>query len=155
MYGDIVRGLPLEAGSVDGVYCSHVLEHLSLNDAIRALDNTAALMKSGAVFRVVVPDLQAIARLYTGGNLTADEFVDELGMGLRHAGLRRKVRSILGNSRHQWMWDEKSLSHALERVGFSNVRRAQMGDADDPAFEKVEVAARWSGCLGMHCIWPG
>ena len=32
-YGDIVKGLPnIPYNSCDGVYCSHVLEHLSLED---------------------------------------------------------------------------------------------------------------------------
>ena len=29
-YGDIVKGLPVEINSCKGVYCSHILEHLSL-----------------------------------------------------------------------------------------------------------------------------
>ena len=31
-YGDIVKGLPIREGTVDGVYASHVLEHLPLAD---------------------------------------------------------------------------------------------------------------------------
>jgi hypothetical protein len=38
-YGNSVRGLPLKESSCDGVYCSHVLEHLALKDCRRALLN--------------------------------------------------------------------------------------------------------------------
>lgn len=31
-YGEIVKGLPVSSGSCNGVYCSHILEHLSLDD---------------------------------------------------------------------------------------------------------------------------
>lgn len=31
-YGDIVKGLPVPDDSCKGIYCSHVLEHLSLSD---------------------------------------------------------------------------------------------------------------------------
>src|SRR6266404_4614931 len=42
--GDIVKGLPVDRGTVDAVYCSHVLEHLSLEDCQRALQNTFAML---------------------------------------------------------------------------------------------------------------
>ena len=43
-YGDIVKGLPISNNSCDFIYCSHVLEHLSLNDCRRALRNTYKVM---------------------------------------------------------------------------------------------------------------
>lgn len=42
-YGDIVKGLPLPSNSCDGVYASHVLEHLALEDIRVALKNTVVL----------------------------------------------------------------------------------------------------------------
>jgi hypothetical protein len=49
IYGDIVHGLPVKANSCDGVYCSHVLEHLALEDCRRALVNTYRIMKRGDI----------------------------------------------------------------------------------------------------------
>jgi len=63
-YGDIVKGLPLADGSVDGIYASHVLEHLALADCAIALRNTFRLLKPGGLFRLVVPDLECRARQY-------------------------------------------------------------------------------------------
>jgi hypothetical protein len=55
-YGDIVRGLPLEPSSVDGLYASHVLEHLSFEDCRLALigrnisaDRPRSKVQSGAI----------------------------------------------------------------------------------------------------------
>jgi len=56
-YGDIVKGLPVPPTSCEAVYCSHVLEHLSLDDFRKALRNTHRILKSGGTFRLVVPDL--------------------------------------------------------------------------------------------------
>src|SRR5262249_16855882 len=61
-YGDIVKGLPIADGSCDAVYCSHVLEHLALDDLHVALANTLRIVKPGGVFRLVVPDLEVLAR---------------------------------------------------------------------------------------------
>lgn len=46
-YGDIVKGLPLRPESVDGLFCSHVLEHLSHADCSTALKNSYAYLKRG------------------------------------------------------------------------------------------------------------
>src|SRR6266568_3068610 len=62
LYGDIVKGLPVADDTADGVYASHVLEHLSLNDFWLALRNTIRLLKAGGIFRLVVPDLEVRAR---------------------------------------------------------------------------------------------
>src|SRR5580698_4553134 len=60
-YGDIVKGIPVGDASCRAVYCSHVLEHLSLRDFRIALRNTHRLLTRGAIFRLVVPDLRAAA----------------------------------------------------------------------------------------------
>jgi hypothetical protein len=153
-YGDIVRGLPLAAESVDGMYCSHVLEHLTRNEMQTALRNTFTVLRPGAPFRLVLPDLETLARKYATGVYDADTFVAELGMGAENAGLRSRIRLAIGNTRHQWMWDESSLSLALKQAGFEGVRRADLGDSGQAWFEDVEDPTRWDGCLGLHCIRP-
>jgi len=44
-YGDICKGLPVAANSCEAIYCSHVLEHLSLEDFRLALQNTYEHLK--------------------------------------------------------------------------------------------------------------
>lgn len=63
-YGDIVKGLPLPDGSCAAVYCSHVLEHLSLTDCRKALANTKRLLRPGGTFRFVLPDLLFYIKRY-------------------------------------------------------------------------------------------
>ncbi len=63
-YGDITKGLPVPDGKVDGVYASHVLEHLSYEDAHTALRNTFKMLRSDGIFRCIVPDLAERARRY-------------------------------------------------------------------------------------------
>ena len=61
---DLRRPLPFDAGSFDAVYCSHVLEHLPHRQALPFVRECRRVLASGGVFRVVVPDLEMIARLY-------------------------------------------------------------------------------------------
>jgi hypothetical protein len=63
-YGDIVQGLPIPDNSCTGLYCSHVLEHLSLSDFRLALRNSHRLLFDGGIFRFVVPDLEFSVNSY-------------------------------------------------------------------------------------------
>ena len=149
-FGDIVEGLPLPDGSADGVYASHVLEHLSYTDFWKALKNTYRVLKPGGYFRLIVPDLEARARMYlerldAGVHDANSWFIDSMSMGARHRarGTRSIVRSALGHSAHLWMWDEPSIRAALEHVGFVHARRCQFNDSADEAFRAVEDRGRF------------
>ncbi len=61
---DLTKKLPLEDQSIDGVYHSHVLEHLSRPQALEFLKETYRVLKKGSVTRIVVPDLEGQARAY-------------------------------------------------------------------------------------------
>ena len=154
-YGDIVRGLPVPAETASLVYSSHVLEHLSLEDLRRALRNARRMMRPGAVFRSVLPDLAYLIKAYSA-DATADaavKFMEHtlLGEQQRPRGIGGLARQWLGNSRHLWMWDYKALAAELQAAGFTGVRRAEFQDSDQEAFRIVETAGRWENALGVEC----
>ncbi len=154
-YGDIVKGLPVADLSCKAVYCSHVLEHLCLEDFRIALGNTYKILRPGGIFRLVLPDLELLARKYIDDPSpdAAPTFLREtlLGREKRPRGLMGFITEWLGNSRHIWMWDYKSLERELTSAGFTGVRRAQLGDSAEPLFKEVEEAGRWTGSLGVEC----
>lgn len=158
-YGDIVKGLPIPADSCEGVYCSHILEHLSLYDFRIALQNTKKIIRPNGIFRLVLPDLEWSAKHYSqnASDEAAYEFMKEtsLGQEKRARGFRGLISTWLGNSQHLWMWDYKSIKLELENAGFVGVRRASLGDSSDPVFNIVEEEGRWANCLGVECRKPG
>jgi hypothetical protein len=154
-YGNIVKGLPVEARSCRAVYCSHVLEHLSLTDLRMALVNTRRVLAEGGLFRLVVPDLRVAAQRYVGdpSETAASRFMTEtfLGVAERPKGMRGLLRSWLGSSHHLWMWDYPSLSRELATAGFRDIRPARIGDSAEPMFAAVEEASRWVDAVGIEC----
>jgi Methyltransferase domain len=146
-YGNIARGLPIRENSVDGLYASHVLEHLPLEDCYKALANSLNILKPGAPFRLIVPDLEERARRYVADRSSdaAHIFMRSLAIGgvRRPTGLVGRLSQIFGGSLHQWMWDERSLTSALLETGFHNVRRCEFGDSEDPMFHLVEHEGRF------------
>lgn len=157
-YGDIVKGLPVSLGSSEAVYCSHVLEHLSLSDFKIALNNTRKILRPGGVFRLVLPDLRYSIEQYINDS-SADaalSFMREtcLGYETRPRGIKGLLISWLGNSQHLWMWDYKSIELELFNAGFVDIRRASFGDSSDSRFKEVEDKVRWENCLGVECKNP-
>ena len=158
-YGDVIQGLPVEERSAPGAYCSHVLEHLALNEFRTALANVFRYMAPGGIFRLVVPDLEWLARNYIT-SASADAaliFLKDahLGMLERRRGPGDKLKAIFGRSQHLTMWDYKGMSAELERAGFTRIRRAVCKDGSDPRFLDVEDPGRWENCLGVECFRPG
>ncbi|MDE2466387.1 MAG: methyltransferase domain-containing protein [Alphaproteobacteria bacterium] len=149
LFGDIITGLPVEANSAKAVYASHVLEHLAYNDCLKALRNTLAILKPNGVFRLIVPDLEARARVYLSSREencdAANDFCRSTSFGVsdRPKGLIRQLRNVLGNANHLWMWDERSMAAALRGAGFVGIRRCQLGDAEDRDFDVVESPQRF------------
>jgi SAM-dependent methyltransferase len=158
-FGDVTRGLPVQDGLCDGVYCSHVLEHLSREDFERAIRETFRILKPGGIFRLVVPDLESAARAYVaaldaGAPTANDSFLRStlLGSERRRRGLPGVLTSAFGNSEHLWMWDWPSLNHALGLAGFTDIRRARMGDSEDPMFREVEEEGRFVTACAVQTV---
>jgi predicted SAM-dependent methyltransferase len=156
--GDILKGLPgVAENSCDGIYCSHVLEHLSYEDCHKALQETYRLLKPGGYFRCVVPDLQQAARNYIDLLNQQDpqanvRFMEDtlLGKRERTRGVKQLVQAAYGNRAHLYMWDRFSLSAALQQAGFKSVRDCAFNDSPDPMFQRVEEAIRFENAVALE-----
>ena len=148
--GDIVRGLPVPDGSASGVYCSHVLEHLPRDDLPTALRNTLRVLTPGGLFRLVVPDLQWRAARYLASVANGDQHAADSLMNSCLLGRRSKAKNLIalvrdyyGNSTHLWMYDFAALKALLEQVGFTGIRKCELGDASDVMFTLIEDHGRF------------
>lgn len=61
---DLRKGLPFPDGDCDACYSAHVLEHMDPEEAGRFLRECHRVTRPGGVVRIVVPDLEDIARAY-------------------------------------------------------------------------------------------
>lgn len=61
---DVREGLPFPDDTFDVVYHSHLLEHLAKDKGLPFCRECYRVLKKGGIIRVVVPDLERIAKLY-------------------------------------------------------------------------------------------
>ena len=61
---DLRRGISFEDNTFDVVYLSHLLEHFGRKEGQGLLEECHRVLLRGGTIRVVVPDLERIARLY-------------------------------------------------------------------------------------------
>ena len=157
-YGDVIKGLPIPGQSAKVVYCSHVLEHMSLDEFRATLRNVFRYLQPGGTFRLVLPDLEQLAKAYLDNPdpNAASRFMEASYLGEKGTtrGLRALPTSLFGRSKHFWMWDYKNMAAELSAAGFTSIRRAQFGDSTDPRFNEVESLGRWTDCLGVECRRP-
>lgn len=141
------KGIPAPDASVDGVYHSHLFEHLDRDVVPIFLAEVKRVLKPGGVHRIVVPDLEFETRRYlasleeaAAGRATAEEhqwniflLIDQMvrreayGTSQRTGVRRWAENALLGDARkrgetHQWMWDRVSLPDALRTAGFKDAQ---------------------------------
>ncbi len=157
-YGDVIKGLPIAPQSAEAVYCSHVLEHMTLEEFRVTIRNIFSYLRPGGTFRLVLPDLEQLIKSYVDDPSpeASSHFMRQsyLGEASLARGLKAMPTALFGRSRHLWMWDYKGMAEQLAEAGFTNIRRAQIGDSSDPRFSEVESEGRWTDCLGVECKRP-
>lgn len=151
-YGNIIKGIAPD-NSVGYAYCSHVLEHLSLNDCRKAIQNTYKMLCDGGVFRLVVPDLKKMAEVYVESGDSISFVKDTLlGTETRRKGINGAIHHMFSNRNHLWMWDYEGLSKELEQVGFKEIRRAKFNDSSYDIFKDVEEESRFENAVAIEAV---
>jgi len=128
-FADASKKIPLETNSVECVYTSHMLEHISRDGALVFLSEALRVLKTNGVLRISVPDLRMAINNYLTDD-DANEFMEYISVQARPIGnLREKLQLFISGYRHhQWMYDGKSLSLLMEESGFRDVRVYSKGE---------------------------
>ena len=122
---DRSNGIPFNDNTVDFIYTSHFVEHLSRKNALTLLKDSYRVLKKGGMMRVSIPDLEYAISLHHLGKkdemLSQYFFVEDDGASF---------------SQHRYMYDYELLSKVLSDIGFSDIRKCefQIGSVPDCEF---------------------
>lgn len=131
---DIRKGIPQEDGSVNYIYCSHVMEHFEKLETVDLLKECYRVMKKGGVMRIVLPDLLKLIDNY----VDSDQFCREF-YGYKKDDKKWSNLFIRG---HQWMYDKKTFRKILVGTGFKNIKLYVRSKGKVPDIDKLD--------LGVH-----
>ena len=139
VYMNLNKRWKFEDGSVDIVYASHLLEHLTLKSADLFLREGFRCLKPGGVIRIVVPDLYKICKRYiqeyeSGQKADPTEFImwainmHREGQYGNIGGVKKMIFEWQGYPhQHKYMYDEKSLSKKFAEIGFRDILSLEYG----------------------------
>ena len=133
MVRDVRKKLPFDDKSIDFIYSSHLIEHLRKDEAEKVLRECFRVLQKGGLIRLVVPDLELMARNYlkeieeirNEGKrdfLPSERFLDILGVGVERTKTPF-ILKIFSSGRHRWMYDQISLAELLDYCGFVNTQK--------------------------------
>lgn len=140
---DIRKRLPLGDGSVDYIYCSHVLEHCEKYEVLNILKECHRVLKKSGILRVVLPDLNKLIKKYKN----AEEF------NRKFFGYEKDRKSFLNIfvRGHQWMYDESSFLRVLKEV-FECVSKRSFRKGIVPDLEKLDLEEHSNHSFYMEAI---
>lgn len=120
---DIRKGLPFDDGSVDLIYCEHVIEHFTYEDGEKVLKEFKRCLNEKGVVRIAVPDLDYVIAKYNGDWKNQDWL-----SWPEYAFIKSKGRMINVGFRwwgHQYLYNEEDLEGQLRKAGFAAVSRRE------------------------------
>ncbi len=126
---DLTRGLPMYANdSVDIIRASHVLEHLTLEDAQRLLADCHRVLRPGGLIRIAVPDLDIMIARFRERNMAYFNVDQPLEFVLAPSEGERFSRLMFsGDYAHKAIYDYPMLESSLRQAGFGTVVKSVRG----------------------------
>jgi len=125
---DLRRGIPWPDGSVDLIRCSHLLEHLTLQEAKNLVREMFRVLKPGGLARISTPDLDIILKHYRNRDMSffnaiqPPEYIQAPTEGEKFSQLL-----FSREYEHKAAYNWEVLKSYLEQAGFTKVFRSVFG----------------------------
>jgi len=157
---DLTNGIPASDNSLEVVYHSHMLEHLTNNEGIEFLRECNRVLQPGAIMRLLVPDLESFSKKYVEGD---DYFFDAYRKeALDNDSSLYPTRGaifmgMLHNHGHKMGYDFETLQYVLKQTGFTNVKKTMFQESQLADIQEIEPYAplRAAESLCIECIKAG
>lgn len=144
---NLLKGIPLADDSVNFIYSSHFIEHLSFEEGKNLLTDCYRILKSQGWIRIVCPDLKLITSKYMKTDLNYPLFKASKQSDLSFAFIKSlhlsENRNFLSRflspgDIHRSMYDFDSLSYLLKLSGFKTIKLRKFKNGVTPDLELLD-----------------
>lgn len=125
LFHDCRKRLRFPDDSVDHILCSHFLEHVYSEDAVKILKDFHRVLKLGGTLHIIVPNLKTLIDEYYANKIeinAADNLISKTLLShYRKPSLVYRIFELFGYSgaQHRWMYDTESMTCRLRSIGFN------------------------------------
>lgn len=113
---DIKDGLPYEDNSIEEIYAGHFIEHLTIRNAIKVLEDCKRVLKPNGIITITIPDFEKILEQFDfeeANKMIVANYEDMPSI------CPNKIGNLSDN--HLSIWNEKYLIQILKKIGFNNI----------------------------------
>ncbi len=135
---DLRKSLPFENDSVDYIFNEHFIEHLTVEESRKSLDDFFRVLKPGGVMRIAMPDMEDIVELYKDDNWKNRPVIKNHGF----EDIQTRAEMVNLSFRawgHKWIYDWEELERRLKEVGGKNIRRQKLGMSKHKVLMNLET----------------
>ena len=147
---DVTKGLPFEDNSINYIYSSHFIEHLTFEESIEFFKECKRILRKDGIIRIICPDLEKWINSYIKNDqqffdkykqqITIDSPDNYLYYLLDRITTKGQIMcSNFYNWDHKWMWDFESMELVLKDIGFNEIQKSSSLVSDIPEVESVEA----------------
>lgn len=150
VFMDASHPFPMPANSLDYVFSEHVIEHLEFDEGASMLSECFRALKSGGRMRLATPDLNQIIAVYTQPEADAQQayirwIMDHFRPQVGEYNPAQVINQSFHGWRHKFIYDQATLTGALEKAGFHNIERFEPGVSADEQLSGIEQHGDYVG----------
>ena len=146
---DIREPLPYDENTIDLIFTSHTLEHLTDREALQLLEECNRILKPGGLIRIAVPDSRKLAEEYIYGTIKQYSCINK---GVEQSQTDIDALNHLLWSGHKTIYDEVKLKKYLEQTNFYDISRTTPFHSRNPVMEKQTFISHPSVSLIIEAV---
>lgn len=150
VYLDATRRFPFEDGTLDYIFCEHMIEHIDHDGGMAMLRESFRVLKPGGTIRLATPDLKILLGLSAREKTPMqNEYIECIVSSLFPEVTDCKATFVINNAfrfwGHQFLYDAETLKATLARCGFRDFKVFQAGESDDINLHDIESHGKRMG----------